>query len=353
MTMKKSGNYLTDLDEFDEHKFVGFCFEKKSGLKGYVAIHRSNSKHPSFGATRYWNYNNELDALKDVLRLSRLMSYKAALAGLPGGGAKAVLIFDNKKSVNKQSLLTEYARRINNLSGRFITGSDVGLENKDVKLMRKISPYFVGTEVSAEKYTALGLFYALNESLKFVYGTSSLASRSFAIQGLGKVGTGFLKFIYHQASKIYVSDTNIDRIKSVKKEFPKVEPVLVNDIDKKKVDIYSPSALSNCINTKNVKKLRCNIILGGANNQLETKNLSRILHKNGILYAPDYIVNAGGLISVYSEYKNTKVSDEHLSKKVKIVGKTLSRVLNESKKTNNPPLIVSNQEAEKIFNNYS
>jgi leucine dehydrogenase len=337
-------------NEFDGHKLIAFNFDKVSGLRGYIAIHRLRGEHPSFGATRYWRYKSDREALKDALRLSRTMSYKAALSGLPGGGAKAVIVGDGYTDKRKDAILSEYARRVNYLSGKFVTGSDVGLTRDDVKKMRRISPYFVGTKVSPERFTALGLYYCIRESLKHVYGNSHLNDKSFAIQGIGKVGQELLSLLYKEGATIFVADIDQKKIRSMKKKFPKIKVAAVGSLHRRQVNVYSPCALSDCINTKSIKELNCDIILGGANNQLENNKLSYKLHKKGILYAPDYVVNAGGLISVYDEYENHGVKVMRIKHKVEKISDTLGKIFRDSKKMNKPPLEIANKMAENIFN---
>lgn len=338
------------LEEFDDHRLITFNYDIESGLCGYIAIHRLYNKYPSFGATRFWNYNSTKDALRDALRLSRTMSYKAALAGLPGGGAKAVLI-NNVRGKARDSLLKEYARRVNYLSGKFVTGSDVGLTRNDVKKMRRISPYFVGTKVNPEKYTALGIFFSIKVSLKYLYGGNDLQNRSFSIQGVGKVGTELLKLLYEHTRKIYVADINTERIKQIKRRFPGIKIVGPEAIHKMKVDVFSPCALSGCINFANIHELGCKIVLGGANNQLGDKSISGVLQKMGVFYAPDYVVNAGGLISVYDEYENKSVKVRRIQKKIFKIGQTLSKILDKSSKDGRSPVEVADKMAENIFNN--
>ena len=297
------------IKEIDGHNLIAYISDKKVGLEGYIAIHRKNSSHPSFGATRLWNYSLNDDAIKEALRLSRAMSYKSALAGLPCGGGKAVLMSKKDAFTHRKEYLKSYAKKVNLLGGNFITGSDVGITRDDVMLMRKVSPYFVGVKTNPEKFTAMGLLYGLETCLLSVFGSEDLANRSFAIQGVGKIGTEFLKLIYSKAKEIYVADIDTLRVGEIKKMFPGVIVVTPQEIHKVAVDIFSPCALSNCINHRNVAELKCKAIVGGANNQLENSSIGSLLHRIGIVYAPDYVVNAGGLISVYDEYEygNTRV----------------------------------------------
>ena len=338
------------LKEFDNHKLITFNYDKDIGLCGFIAIHRLNKKYPSFGATRFWSYATEKEALMDALRLSKAMSYKAALAGLPGGGAKAVLIKNSLSEKNKERVFIEYARRVDYLSGRFVTGSDVGLTKEDVFKMRKISPYFVGTKVAPEIFTALGIFHSIKVCLKHIYGNNDMTKRSFVIQGIGKVGGNLLKLLYKKTRNISIADIDDSKIKFIKKKYPDVKVVNPTDIYKIKTDVFSPCALSGCINYKNIYKLSCKIICGGANNQLEDKNLSEVIYKMGILYAPDYVVNAGGLISVYYEYKKSKLSQKDIKMKVKNIGSNLQKILKKSSRLRKSPSETADKMAEKIFN---
>jgi len=339
------------LPEFDNHCLVSFNFDKKTNLMGFIAIHRFMGKSPSFGATRLWNYSSPIEALKDALRLSKTMSYKAALAGLPVGGAKAVLISTGNLSIkNKELLLSEYAKRVNYLSGKFITGSDVGISKDDVKMLRKYSPYIVGTRVNPEKYTALGLLYSIKAGLKFLYGKDSLKDKSIAILGIGKVGRELLKLLYKHTKKITISDLNGKLVKNLVKEFKGIKAVKPDLIYREKVDIFSPCALSGCINSTNVKILDCKLIVGGANNQLESENLAEKLFKKGILYAPDYVVNAGGLISVYDEYRYKTPKAKRIENKIFEIANNLSKIFKESQRLKKSTLEVANQMAEKVIN---
>jgi len=340
----------TKLSDFDNHKLVVFIHDKETDLNGYIAIHRGSANCPSFGATRLWKYESQEDALRDALKLSKTMSYKAAMAGIKCGGAKAVIISNGRSKKDRASLLKSYAERINYLGGNFITGADVGVSRDDVIVMKRASPYFVGTKTEPVKYTALGLLYSISTCLKEINGSSELTGRSYAIQGVGKVGTELVKLIYPFSKKIYVSDINDKRLVAVKRGYPKVKITNVDDIFSKKVDVFAPCALSNCLNHKNISELKCKIIVGGANNQLEDNSIGDLLYKIGILYAPDYIVNAGGLISVYDEYENGNYRTKRVKKKVKNIARTLEKVIMESKNRKVSVNKVADKIAEQKFN---
>jgi len=344
---------IENLEEYDNHHKVVFLNNAESGLKGYIAIHRKNKKAPSFGATRLWHYEDSLDGLRDALRLSRLMSYKAALAGLPCGGAKGVILAPGDlKSQDRKRLLLSYAEEVDALNGKFITGTDAGLSRDDLKLMKGTSKFFVGLNGDAVDLTALGVLYSMETCLKFAHA-GDVAGKSFAIQGLGKIGEALLNLIYSQAGKIYVTDTNKSVVKKIKKKYTKVVVVRPTAIHKQKVDIFSPCALSHSINSKTIGQLGCNMVVGGANNQLQDDSIGDVLFKLGILYAPDYLANAGGLTSVYDEFEHPgKYSRSRVEKKILAIKNRLRRVLKKSSSKKVSTNRVANEIAEKVFNSY-
>lgn len=341
---------VEDLPEFDDHRLITFLYDAESSLRGYIAIHRGGIARPAFGATRLWCYNSGIEAFRDALKLSKLMSYKAALAGLRYGGGKGVIISRPLPLKNRNLLLKSYARRVNYLGGNFITGADVGLNKRDLKLMIKETSFIAGVTGNPEEFTALGLFYSIQACLREIFDSVEIEKRSFAIQGLGKVGVELLKLIYKDSAKVFVADIDEARVKSVKKMFPKVRTVRASEIHKQSVDVYSPCALSNSLNDKRISSLSCRIIVGGSNNQLENDYIGELLYKWGILYAPDYVVNAGGLISVVDEYENENLSYRRTKKKVANIRNTLQKILGKSRKMHKAPNLIANEMAEKIFN---
>lgn len=336
------------LPEFDDHRFVSFLYDHKSGLRGFIAIHRAGSLGcPAFGATRCWKYRSEEEALRDSLRLSRLMSYKAALADIHYGGAKGVIMAPTEK---RDQVLKSYAERVNFLGGRFITGTDAGIDNRDLKVMGGISPYLVGFRADPSKYTALGVLKAVEVSLQERFDNKNIEGRSFAIQGLGKVGTSFLKLIYPKTETIYAADVDKERVRIIQKRFPRVHIVPTVSIHKQNVDVFSPCALSHALNRETIPQLNCAIVAGAANNQLEDESADELLYKRGILYAPDYAVNAGGLISVVDEYEHKKLDPARLEKQIDKIGYTLAEIFERSRKEKRPTHVIADEIAEKKFN---
>lgn len=277
------------------------------------------------------------------------MTYKLSMANLGYGGAKAVIISPNLKGKERTTLLGSYGKWLNYLTSHLITGADVGVEPKDLEILAQEYKGIVGMVVDPVKFTAEGVFCSIALCLKELFGTESLEGKSFAVQGVGKVGFELLKMIYDKAEKVYISDVDRSRINLARKHFPEIEVVRAKDIHKQKVDIFSPCALSNAINKNNVSNLYCKAIVGSANSQLESPEIGEMLHRLGIIYAPDYIVNAGGVIAVVDEYENPRYSEKRISERVKNIKQTLRMVLDTSKSQNKATNIVSDELAEKIF----
>lgn len=326
------------LNEFDNHRAVFAVFDKNTGLEAYIAMHRGGSNSATFGGTRVWRYQNHKDAIQDVLNLSKGMSYKLAMANLPYGGAKGVIIEPQSLSPEQRNkIIAEYSQRVNWLSGRFITGPDVGIDANDLSIMSKNSSYMVGVKVDSALYTAHGVVSAMKATLKFIHGDESFEGRSVAVQGVGKVGKAIIEQLYDKAGSIYIADVNEDSLTKIKDQYPKVEIIDTTQIDRQKVDIFVPCALSHAINQDNINELRCKAVVGSANNQLESPEIGTGLHQRGIIYAPDYIVNAGGVIAVVDEHENEDQSAERILAKVSEIGQTISLVLEKSHQSNEPP----------------
>lgn len=348
----QQNNGIESLPEFDHHYSVTFLNDEKSGLKGFIAIHRRNPEFPSFGATRMWKYDSETEALQDALRLSKMMSYKSALAGLKSGGAKGVIILPKRKIINRKKILQAYAQQVDLLKGNFVTGTDVGLDQKDLTILKEKTPYIVGFNDHTTELTAQGIFYSIQATLKEVFGQESVNGKTFSIQGVGKVGEALLTLLTPQAKKIYIADIDKKVLKNIAKKFPKAVIVDPSEIHKKEVDVFSPCALSGAINLKNISGLKCKTIAGGANNQLESDEAGALLHRLGILYCPDYIVNAGGLIAVVHEYEYPEFNFELVRQKVFEIKQRLANIFALSKRKNRPTNIIANNLAKKVFSRY-
>jgi leucine dehydrogenase len=338
--------------EFDAHKLVYPIHDEKSGLKAYIAIHRGGLTNPSFGATRFSSYETETDALRDALRLSRLMSYKSALAGFKYGGAKGVILDSANGASGRKNMLRSYAEHLNRLSGRFVTGTDAGLTQEDIVHMRKFTPHLVGFKTNPAFFTGQGLFHSLKVSLAELFGRDGLSGRSFAVQGLGKIGTEITRLIHAEGGNIFVTDTDPRKVGEILKEFPGVKAFSPDQIVNQSVDVYVPCAMG-AITVRTAKSLKCKAVVGGANNQLENEEAGDELYRQGILYAPDYVANSGGLISVISEFEDKPFSNELVIDRVKKIGTTMKEIISKSRSEKRPTNRIANAMAEKAFEKFA
>jgi leucine dehydrogenase len=301
----------THLDLFADisttnHEQIVFCNDNASGLKAIIAIHNT-VLGPGLGGTRMWNYATEADALKDVLRLSRGMTYKAAISGLNLGGAKAVIIGDANKH-KSEALMRKFGRFIENLNGKYITAEDVGTTTKDMEYVSMETESVVGLPESMggggdpSPVTAYGVYMGMKASAKKAYGSDSLAGKKISIQGIGKVGMHLVELVHKEGAQITVSDINTESLDYAVKNYG-ATVVDGSDIYSVGADIFAPCALGAILNTENINSLNCSIIAGAANNQLaEEEEHGMLVKQKGLLYAPDFLINAGGLINVYSEH---------------------------------------------------
>ncbi len=287
------------------HEQIVFCNDPDSGLKAIIAIHDTNIG-PALGGCRMWNYKSEQDALRDVLRLSRGMSYKAAVAGLNLGGGKSVIIGDAKKE-KSELLFRSFGRFVEGLAGRYITSEDVGTSVKDMEWVRMETKYVTGISRALggsgdpSPVTAFGTYMGMKAAVKYKLGLDNLSGLKVSVQGVGHVGYYLCKHLYEEGAEIFATDIDQDTLQKVVNEFG-VKEVGVDDIYGLDVDIYAPCALGATINDDTIPKLKAVIIAGAANNQLESESKhGQAIRKSGILYAPDYAINAGGLINVANE----------------------------------------------------
>lgn len=341
-----------DIAKFlDNHSAVEAIDDKDLGVTGFVAIHRGSKARPGFGATRLWFYENDDDALKEVLQLSRLMSYKAALAGLPYGGGKAVLIADPKSIQDRKSFFQKYGEIVNQFDGSFVTGADMGVSQEDVNSMKIGSNYIVGTQRDPVFFTTMGIesavrtvFETLNEQKKQKF--------SIAIQGLGKIGMGLLERVYDPNAIIYVADLDLERVVMAQNRFPGVRAVDPSQIHKQEVAIFAPCATSHVINKFTVGDIRSSAVVGGANNQLQSTKMAQALLEQNIIYAPDYVVNSGGIMSVVDEYENGDFPSVGLENKVNGIGRVIESIIEESQAEHKSPQEIADKKAQEIISKY-
>lgn len=311
---------------------------RQDDLHAYIAIHKRTQSTKAFGATRIYPYSSNKSAIEDALQLSKLMSYKSFFSGLPYAGAKGVILMP-KKTFDMYSLLSKYVKYVNTLNGAFITGADLGISPEHVSFMRKKSPHIVGTKVDPVEHTVDGIIESMKVASELLGSKHKLANRSVAIQGVGKIGTALLeKLVSLGVRTLYVTDINTQVRNEVKIRFPQVQIVAPENIYKMKVDIFSPCAVGNVLNVKTIQQLECKIILGGANCQLANRSIADTLHTLGIVYIPDYVVNAGGLISVVDEFEHQLIRQERIFEKLKIIPDTVRSLLTSALQNNSTPL---------------
>ena len=303
---------MSDLKVFEymeKHKYeqVVYFYDRTTGLKGVTVIHNT-TLGPALGGTRLWNYESEDAAVLDCLRLARGMTYKAAAAGLNLGGGKTVLIGDATK-VKSEAYFRALGRYVQALNGRYITAEDVNTNTKDMSYIHMETDYVVGLEGKSgnpSPMTALGGFYGVKAALKYKFGCEDVSKYTYAVQGAGQTGYYLIKYLLEAgAKKIYFSELNPKHIERMKNEHPEVEFVDPDKIYSMDVDVFSPCALGGVLNSDTIPKIKAKVIAGTANNVLLEEDIHGDMIKDqGILYAPDFVINAGGLINVYYELIN-------------------------------------------------
>jgi leucine dehydrogenase len=290
----------------DGYEQIVYCSDDQSGLKAIIAIH-STALGPALGGTRFYNYANEDDALIDVLKLAKGMTYKAAAAGLDLGGGKAVIIGDPTRIKNEE-LLRAYGRFVETLGGRYITAEDVGTALEDMDTVKRESRWVTGCSHTyggsgdPSPVTAYGVMQGQKACCNEVFGDPSLKGRAVAVQGVGKVGHALCGYLVEEGAKVTIGDVNVDNLARAVNDYG-VDTVSLEEIHKLPVDIFAPCALGGGINDDTISEFRCKIIAGAANNQLATEEHGNKLRDLGILYAPDFLINAGGLINVEDELR--------------------------------------------------
>ena len=283
------------------HEQVVLCHDPSAGYRGILAIH-STTLGPALGGTRFWKYATDDEAIVDVLRLSRGMTYKNAVAGLNLGGGKAVIIGDNK-TPNREMIFRAHGRFVESLGGRYITAEDVGTSTADMDFVHMETDYvtgLAGRSGDPSPVTAHGVFRAIQASAMHRWESADLSRRVVSIQGCGHVGYYLAKELHEAGAKLIVTDIDHERVRRVVTDFG-AKAVKPDEIYSVKADIFAPCALGAVINDRTVPQLKVEIVAGAANNQLHEERHGDLLEESGILYAPDYVANAGGVINVYSE----------------------------------------------------
>ncbi len=331
------------------HKKVVFCNDPDTGLKAIIAIH-DTTLGPALGGVRMWNYNSEAEALEDVLRLSKGMTYKAAIAGLNVGGGTAVIIGDSRRQ-KTEALMRSFGKFVKNLNGEFIAGEDVGTTVRDMEYIRMETQHVTGVPESLggagnpAPYTAKGVYLGIKACVKEVFGTDELAGRSVVVQGTGNVGEHLVELLRNDNVEVYVTDINEDSMRMIARKY-KAKAIDADKIFNMGADIYAPCALGATINDKTLKTMKFAIIAGSANNQLADEKIhGQILQEKGILYAPDYLINAGGIISCYSEL--TGFGKKRTIQLTENIYEATREVIKLSKSENIPTNLAASRIAEK------
>jgi leucine dehydrogenase len=340
------------IDKMSKEGFdsIYFCNDTETGLKAIISVHNINLG-PALGGCRFYPYRTENDAIVDVMNLSRGMTYKAAISGMNLGGGKSVIIGDPSKE-KSENLFLAFGRYLNELNGKYITAEDSGTCQEDMDIIKKVSKFVTGISPKnggsgdPSPWTALGVLQGIKASCKFAYGDESLKDRRVAVQGVGHVGYYLSEHLAKEGAEITVCDVDKSKVEVCVKEFGAKE-VSCDDIYSVDCDIFAPCALAWAVNDDTIKQFKCKIIAGAANNQLKTPSHSNVLFEKGIVYAPDYAINAGGLISVGEEWYGYNI--EKVTKKVNNIYSTVENILERSKTEKTPTHIIADKIAEERF----
>lgn len=327
---------------------IHFRHDPHSRLNAIIAIHNTRLG-PALGGCRCIHYQNDNDAIDDVIRLARGMSYKAALAGVPQGGGKAVILLPADGEVDRAALYRSFAGFINNLGGRYITAADSGTQLTDLDLVADVSPFVSGTShdgFNPSPMTALGVFVGIKAAVRHHLNRDWLSGLHVAIQGVGNVGFALADLLHKAGARLTVSDMDANKTQRCEQLFD-AQVVTGDDILRTECDVLAPCGLGGILNDQSIPRLRCPIVAGAANNQLLTPRHGQLLHDRGILYAPDYVINAGGLITVSLGYLKQDISS--IRQRTLALETTLAQLFERSQVENEPPDQIADRMAEDIL----
>lgn len=336
-----------------EHEQVIFCYDKETGLKAIIGIHNTNLG-PALGGCRVLPYATEEEAITDVLRLSRGMSYKSAIAGINLGGGKSVIIADPKKH-KTEGLFRSFGKFVDTLEGRYITAEDVNTSVEDMDFVRMETRYVTGIDKALggsgdpSPITAWGVFWGMKAAWERKTGRKEFKDVTVAVQGVGHVGYHLCRFLNEEGARLIVCDMNQEAVNRVVTEF-NATAVGVNEIYDVTCDIYAPCALGATLNETTIPKLKCCVVAGAANNQLKMESDADELLKRGILYAPDYLVNAGGVISVYNEFTGITSNEYSMNMAQRRIYSTSMKVYDKAEKEGISTHLAANRIAEERMN---
>lgn len=341
-----------DFADFDDHEHVHMFRDRDSGLTAVIAVH-STHLGPGAGGVRFWHYPQRSAAIVDALRLSRGMSYKNAMAGLPMGGGKGVILAD-EAGTKTPELLAAFGRAVESLGGAYVTAEDVGITDADMVQIAKQTKHVSGLPVASGEaggdpgpYTALGVYLGIKAAIREGLGADSAAGVRIAIQGVGSVGGGVARRLAAEGAKLTLADVNLTRAKALAEELGAdlADSAAIMEIE---ADVLSPNALGAILTERSIEKLRVPIVAGGANNQLATAADGQRIHDRGIVYAPDYVINAGGIINVALEYLG-QGSQEEVESRIHLIPGRLAEIWAESKASGTPASTVADHMAQKLI----
>ena len=344
--------------DFDDHEMVHFVCDRDSGLMAIIAVHSSHLG-PGAGGTRFWHYPDPKDGLRDALRLSRGMSYKNAMAGLPMGGGKAVILA-NETRTKTPELLAAFGDAVEGLGGRYVTAEDVGISEADMVAVSKRTTHVSGLPATGEgsaggdpgPFTAIGIYLGIKAAVKHKLGKDSVAGVHIAVQGTGSVGGGVAKLLAKDGAKLTLADINAERAAALANELGG-RAVAADEIMTTPCDVLSPNALGAILNEDSIAALDTAIVAGGANNQLARAHHGKTLFDRGILFAPDYVINAGGIMSVATEYlarrDGRRADVEEVHQRIATIPERLEEVWSKSDETGTPPDVVADRMAQELI----
>lgn len=339
--------------DFDDHEGVHLFSDRASGLSAIIAVH-STALGPAAGGVRFWHYADHRAAITDALRLSRGMSYKNAMANLPMGGGKGVVLASRPGDEISAAQLEAFGRAVESLGGRYVTAEDVGMSEARMKVVATQTRHVSGLPAEAGSaggdpgpVTAMGVYLGIKAAAKRALGADTMAGVRVAIQGVGSVGGGVARLLAAEGAKLVLADVNTARAQALAAELG-AEAVDADAILTRETDVLSPCALGAILSERSIQGLRCKIVAGAANNQLATREDGHRLHESGILYAPDYVINAGGIINVGLEYLGHGDRAE-VDARVAKIPERLIEVWDESDRTGDPESEVADRIAQRLI----
>ena len=349
--------FWTEAD-YDDHELVQFVREPKSGLTAIIALH-STHLGPAAGGTRFWHYSDPAGAMRDALRLSRGMSYKNAMAGLSMGGGKAVILADAARTKTPE-MLAAFGDAVDALGGRYVTAEDVGITEADMVAVSQRTAHVSGLPVEGEDaaggdpgpFTAMGIYHGIKAAVRHKLGKDTVEGVHVAIQGTGSVGGGVARLLARDGAKLTLADMHTERAAALASELGG-EAVGADAIMGIACDVFSPNALGAILDDEGIARLEAPIVAGGANNQLARAHHGKILAERGILYAPDYVINAGGIISVAMEYLCRQHGEpcdiNEVRKRIAQIPDRLEQIWQESDSSGETPDVVADRMAQKLI----